>query len=113
MATQTVSQSPESLQPRHGVVALSGYGLVVRVDRGHLILQDGIGAARREARFARVGHGLRRLVVIGSDGMISLAAFRWLADQNASFVMLERNGSVLVTTGPARSSDVRLRRGIV
>jgi hypothetical protein len=30
--------------------------------------------------------------------MVSLAALRWLADQNASFVMLERNGSVLVTT---------------
>ena len=80
------------------------------MDRGHLILQDGIGAARREARLPRVGHGLRRLVVIGSDGMVSLAALRWLADQDAAFVMLERDGSVLATTGPVRSSDARLRR---
>src|SRR6266853_2536042 len=49
-------------------------------------------------------------VVIGSDGMVSLAALRWLADQDASFVMLERDGSVLATTGPVRSSDARLRR---
>ena len=41
---------------------------------------------------------------------MSLAALRWLSDQKVSFVMLERDGSVLVTTGPARSSDVRLRR---
>src|SRR5262249_46198871 len=61
-------------------------------------------------RFARIGHGLKRLVVVGSDGMISFAALRWLADQNASFVMLERDGSVLATTGPVRSSDARLRR---
>jgi CRISPR-associated endonuclease Cas1 len=41
---------------------------------------------------------------------VSLAALRWLADQKASFVMLERDGSVLVTTGPVRPSDARLRR---
>jgi len=41
------------------------------------------------------------LVVIGSDGMISLAALRWLADQNAAFVMLERDGRVLANTGPS------------
>jgi CRISPR-associated protein Cas1 len=58
----------------------------------------------------RVGHGLKRLVVIGSDGEISLAALRWLAEQGASFVMLERDGSVMATTGPVRTSDVRLRR---
>ena len=39
----------------------------------------------------------------GADGVVSLAALRWLADQNASFVMLNRDGSVLLTTGPARS----------
>ena len=42
--------------------------------------------------------------------MISLAALRWLADQNAAFVMLERDGRVLANTGPARSADARLRR---
>src|SRR5271155_3478786 len=99
-----------ALVPKHGVVTLYGYGVQARVDRGHLILEDGIGAARRHARFSRIGHGLKRLVVIGSDGMVSLAALRWLADQNASFVMLERDGTVLTTTGPVRSSDARLRR---
>jgi CRISPR-associated endonuclease Cas1 len=48
--------------------------------------------------------------VIGSDGFVSFSALRWLADQNAAFVMLERDGSVLATTGPVRSSDARLRR---
>jgi len=89
---------------------LFGYGIQVRVDRGHLIVEDGIGADRREARLPRVGHGLRRLVVIGSDGMVSLAALRWLADQDAAFVMLDRDGTVLATTGPVRPSDARLRR---
>jgi CRISPR-associated endonuclease Cas1 len=112
-ATRTVYQvlqSDNSLKPRHGVVTLTGYGIQVRVDRGHLILEDGIGAERHQARFPRVGHGLKRLVVIGSDGMVSLAALRWLTDQDASFVLLERDGSVLTTTGPVRPSDAKLRR---
>src|SRR5437899_262565 len=112
-ATKTVSQLPQShnsVAPRHGVVTLFGYGIQVRVDRGHLLIEDGIGADRSQGRFPRVGHGLKRLVVIGSDGMVSLAALRWLADQDAAFVMLDRDGSVLATTGPVRPSDARLRR---
>ena len=114
-AQQTVSQDVPhcnfaAIRPRNGVVTLYGYGINVRVDRGHLIISDGIATDRRLARLPRVGHGLRRLVVIGADGMVSLAALRWLADQDAAFVMLGRDGSVLLTTGPVRPSDVRLRR---
>jgi len=116
-ANKTVPQLPQShnsnvdlMIPRHGAGTLYGYGIQVRVDRGHLFLEDGIGEDRRRCRLPRVGHGLRRLVVIGSDGMVSLAALRWLADQDASFVMLERDGSVLLTTGPVRPSEAKLRR---
>jgi CRISPR-associated endonuclease Cas1 len=114
-ATQTV---PESLQhcnsepiiPRQGVVTLFGYGTSICVDRGHLTIEDGVGKQRRYARFSRVGHGLKRLIIIGSDGLVSLAALRWLADQGAAFVMLDRLGEVLATTGPVHPSDARLRR---
>ena len=105
-----LQQSHNSHAPRSGVITLFGYGIQVRVDRGHLFIDDGINSDRQSYRLARIGHGLKRLVVIGSDGMVSLAALRWLADQDAAFVMLDRDGSVLVTTGPVRSSDVRLRR---
>lgn len=102
--------SVTEIKPNSGVVTLFGYGIHVHVERGHLLIQDGIANSRRHGRLSRVGHGLKRLVVIGSDGMISLAALRWLADQGAAFVMLERDGTVLATTGPVRPSDARLRR---
>ncbi len=105
-----LSESNNSAVPRHGVVTLFGYGIQVRVDRGHLLIEDGIGEDRKHFRLPRVGHGLKRLVVIGSDGFVTLASLRWLADQKASFVMLERDGHVLATTGPVRPSDARLRR---
>ncbi len=112
-AVKTVYQLPQShnsIAPRHGVVTLVGYGIQVRVERGHLFIEDGIASDRRRVRFARVGHGLKRLVIVGSDGMLSLSALRWLADQDIAFSMLERDGSVLATTGPVRPSDARLRR---
>jgi len=114
-ATQTVPQHTQHcnfapITPRSGVVTLFGYGIRIQVERGHLVLEDGIGRDRRKGRLPRVGHGLRRLVVIGADGMVSLAALRWLADQDAAFVMLDRVGEVLAVTGPVRPSDARLRR---
>jgi CRISPR-associated protein Cas1 len=112
-ATEKLSQlstSHNSSAPRHGVITLYGYGIQVRVERGHLLIEDGIGHERTRFRLPRVGHRLKRLVVISSDGMVSLAALRWLADQNAAFVMLERDGKVHVGTGPVHSSDARLRR---
>jgi CRISPR-associated endonuclease Cas1 len=99
------------LQPQGGTITLFGYNIQVRVDCGHLILADGIGPDRRATRLPRVGHHLERLVIIGSDGYVSLAALRWLADQDAAFVMLERDGRVLASTGPAPGlNDARLRR---
>jgi CRISPR-associated protein Cas1 len=95
---------------KSGVLVLTGYGIRVHVNAGHLFAHDGIADERRTIRLPRVNHGLRRLVIIGSDGFVTLEALRWLADQDAAFVMLERDGSVLATTGPVRPSDSRLRR---
>jgi hypothetical protein len=54
---------------KSGVLTLSGFGIKVRMQRGHLEIEDGIGPERRRIRLARVGHGLRRLVLMGSDGV--------------------------------------------
>ena len=113
MATKTLLQVPQSdnlLIPRHGIITLIGYGIQVRVDKGHLVIHDGIGSDRYNYRLPRVCHGLKRLVVVGSEGQISLTALRWLRDQDVAFSFLERNGKVLCVTGPVGSSDAKLRR---
>src|SRR6266704_1538203 len=95
---------------KSGVIVLHGFGIRVQVNAGHLLLHDGIGTERRMIRLPRVNHGLKRLVMIGSDGFITLEALRWISDQGAAFVMLDRRGKVLVVTGPVSPSDARLRR---
>jgi CRISPR-associated endonuclease Cas1 len=102
--------SHSSALRKSGVLVLSGYGVRVRVHAGHLETEDGIGLGRRKLRLARVGHGLKRLVLIGSDGFITLEALRWLSAQDVGFSMLERDGKVICVTGPVRPSDARLRR---
>jgi len=74
---------------KSGVLTLAGLGIKVRVQRGHLEIEDRVGIERRKLSLPRIGHGLDRLVVIGSDGFVSLAALRWLTDQDAAFVMLQ------------------------
>jgi CRISPR-associated endonuclease Cas1 len=95
---------------KSGVLVLNGYGIRVQVNAGHLLLHDGIADERRTIRLPRVNHGLKRLVMIGSDGFITLEALRWLADQGAAFVMLDRRGKVAAVTGPVAPSDAKLRR---
>ena len=112
-ASSTLPQQHASSKPaigRSGVLTLTGFGIKIRMHSGHLEIEDGIGLDRRKLRLPRVSHGLKRLVVISSDGFVTLEALRWIADQEAAFAMLERDGKVLLVTGPVRSSDVRLRR---
>jgi CRISPR-associated endonuclease Cas1 len=104
--------SPSSKSPisKAGVLTIHGFGVRVRMQSGHLEIEDGIGEDRRRFRLPRVGHGLRRLVCISEDGFFTLDALKWLADQQASLIMLDRSGKVSLVTGPTAPSDARLRR---
>ena len=56
---------------KSGVLVLSGYGVRVQMQAGHLLLHDGIADERRTVRRPRVNHNLKRVVIIGSDGFIT------------------------------------------
>src|SRR2546423_7176550 len=110
-AFDTLSHSPAISQiPKHGVLTIHGFGVRVRMQSGHLEIEDGVGAERRTVRLPRIGNELRRLVCISEDGSVSLSALKWLSDVGAAFIMLDRLGKVRIVTGPSSPSDVRLRR---
>ena len=95
---------------RNGILVVDGYGVRVTVDRGHLVVHDGIGRARREARLARATCPVRRLVILGHTGFVTLDAIRWLTDVGVGFVHLDPDGRVLVASGSLGLDDPRLRR---
>ena len=100
----------EPLVPRHDVLLLTGYGLRLAVDRGHLLAEDGLAADRRRGRFPKVRPGFRRVVVLGHAGSVSLEALRWLHDLGIGLVHLGADADVVIATGPRRLNDPRLRR---
>ena len=47
----------EGSAPRDGIVVASGYGLKIYVERGHLVVHDGVGRERRTLRLSRATSG--------------------------------------------------------
>ena len=110
-ATDTRLSSPEQLQAtRSGVLALSGWGLNVRVRRRRLVVADGLGPRRREGAFFRASSPIKRLVLIGRSGSVTLEAIAWLNDTRAALIHLDWDGTVLLASAAWRSDDGRLRR---
>jgi CRISPR-associated endonuclease Cas1 len=110
-ASHTLTPSPILDQiPKHGILFMSGFGLRLQVQNGHLIAEWGIGEERHYVRLPRVNRNLRRVIVIGSDGSATFDAIRWIADIGASLAFLDRRGKLLFASGPTAPSDARLRR---
>jgi CRISPR-associated endonuclease Cas1 len=91
-------------------LALDGYGLSIRVDRGHLVLHDGLGRQRRERRLPRAQRTVRRILVRGHTGHITLDAIRWCHDTGITLTTIDADGRVLLTAGAAGRDDPRIRR---
>lgn len=92
------------------VLVVDGYGITIRVQRGHLHITDGAGRQRRERRIPRIGHNISRLLVIGHTGSISLEALRWLDRVGINFTQLDTDGQLLTTSANSQLDDPRLRR---
>jgi len=92
------------------VVVVGGYGLRLTVHRGHLLVADGIGPHRRERLLPRAQRQVRRIVILGHTGTLTLDAIRWCTDVGIALVQIDTDGRVLmVGHNPART-DSRLLR---
>src|SRR5512146_355483 len=95
---------------RDGVLAVSGYGLRLTVERGHLVVEDGVADERRRLRFSRLDRELKRVAIIGHAGTISLDAIRWLNGVGVPLVHLDPDGRVFFVAAPSAAIDPKLRR---
>jgi len=105
-ADNAVAESPTG----SSVLTLTGYGVRVAVERGHLLVEDGAGRTRRTRRLPRVGSGVRRVVILGHAGTVSLEALRWLHDLRISVIHIDGDGAVIAYAGAPTVEDVKLRR---
>ncbi len=97
--------------PNPSVCVADGFGVRIAVDRGRLVVADGLAAYRRERRYSRATHGLSRLVVLSSAGTVGLEALRWCAGAGVGVVVLDPfAGEMHLTSGGVGNDDPRLRR---
>ena len=92
------------------VIVADGYGISLTASRGHLIIRDGLGRHRRERRLPRAQRTVRRIVILGHTGHISLEAIRWCHDTGVALLQVEPDGTLLLTSSPTGRDDARLRR---
>jgi CRISPR-associated endonuclease Cas1 len=92
------------------VCVVAGMGLRLSVDRGALVVEDGMGEHRRARRFDRATHGLARLVVLGTTGCLTLDALTWCRRLAIGIVVLAPDGAAVLSSTPRLTDDARLRR---
>lgn len=61
-------------------------------------------------RFNRATSRLKRLVVVGHSGSVSLDALRWITDVGAVFVQVDHDANLVTMSAPARHHEPALRR---
>lgn len=86
-----------------GTAVVDGYGLIIRVDKSHLtIIENGVTST-----YTRAGSGLRRIVIIGKTGSISLHALQWCGLLGIPVVCLAADGTLLWTSAYAEGGSAK------
>jgi CRISPR-associated endonuclease Cas1 len=124
-ASQPLSISPDDVADRiaaiqdtyardatsAGVCVADGFGVRVTIERGALVVADGIGEHRRTRRFDKATHGLSRIVVVSSsEGFVTFEALRWCQRLGIAVLALGADGSPSLASVSRTSDDARLRR---
>ncbi len=94
---------------------LNGHGLRMHVNYGSLVVRHGFThypQAAREQRFFPGDPKLpSRIILLSTNGSLSLDVVRWLSEQRVSLVMLDYRGRVVSVLGTeTTSADLALRR---
>ena len=84
-------------------LVLAGHGLRLRVHRGSLVVTHGFTHYPQKAREQRFFPGdpklPSRIILLSTDGSISLDVARWLSEQHVPLVLLDYRGQVVSVLG--------------
>jgi len=93
---------------KDGVIVLSGYGIAVKTEKGFLYLHDGLCEDQRDGKFSRPCK-IKRLVLLGHDGFITLSALRWLFDISAGIIQIDLDGEAIFSSIQHRENVILKR----
>ncbi|MDQ3834543.1 MAG: CRISPR-associated endonuclease Cas1 [Actinomycetota bacterium] len=94
-------------------LVLNGHGVRLRIHQGSLVIQNGFTHYPQERQELRLFPGDQRLpsriIVLDSDGSISLDVIKWLSQQQIPLVVLNWQGEVVSVVGGGTAYDPALR----
>jgi CRISPR-associated endonuclease Cas1 len=102
---QTFTREPADRR----VIVVDGYGIKLTTKRGELVIEDGIGTARRVRVVPRVTN-VQRVIILAPNGYITLGASEWCAATGVQLLQLTRDGSAVMAGSQERTADVTLIR---
>lgn len=95
---------------RDGVLVVRAHNLHMKVERGELVVSEGSDHPDcRRASFPR-WRPPRRIALVGSMGIVTIAALRWLQDTGCGMFHVDGIGRVTMVSVTPRLEDARLRR---
>lgn len=112
MQTQGIAKIPNAFArgtTDARVLVVDGFGVSLKVNRGHLVISDGIGPNRRERQLSKVDRTTRRIIILNASGIISFDAVKWCESVGISLVYTTDDGEPLLATR-VTGEDARLRR---
>jgi CRISPR-associated endonuclease Cas1 len=111
--TDTVASLSRTFARDHvdpAVVVVDGWGLGISVRDGRLVIHDGFGRHRRTRTYERAERTIRRLVVMGRAGYITLDAMTWCRRIGVAVTVLDPDSLTISASPVASHDDARLRR---
>lgn len=109
-AWQTVLDHTYNQTTLTPVIVADGYSIQFKVENGQLVIIDGVGTHLRRRVIPRANRTVRRLVVLGRAGTLTLAALRWCTDVGISVSVIDPDGTLTAITASPNPNDARLRR---
>jgi CRISPR-associated endonuclease Cas1 len=100
---------------KNGILFIHAYNVRIRVEDNHLLVDyrnpvKGEKARKTSLRLNRATSGLKRLIISGDDGYISLHALRWLAEIKVSIMQIGFDNQLFLASVPQGADYPYLRR---
>jgi CRISPR-associated endonuclease Cas1 len=98
----------ETSDPR--VCVVDGWGVKVTVERGQLVVSDGLAGTRRTREIPRIDRTVRRIIITGREGYVTLAALRWCKAHRLAIVTVDPYGALVALSATDDPADAPMIR---
>ncbi len=92
------------------VIIAHGYGIRVGIWSGQLEVSDGIGKHRRTRKLPKADRTVKRLVITGQEGYVTLAAMRWARKHDLCITIIDSAPDLVASHIPESASSVKMLR---